>query len=376
MKVLFVTQHYLHISGGAAFASTALVNAFAEISSEITLMYPSKEGVTICGLNKKISLLPIIYNKPSLLKLLNTYCGRIHRFYSVFHELLAQQSFDLVVFDNCIVSHGLINEAIKKKIPAITIHHNYQVEIVKDNMPWYLRIPMLYWVEKAERAAVNLSVLNLTLTESDKNALHKHYSQKAKIETIGIFESSNKDALPIDNNRSKGHNYLISGNLSVKQTVDSLYPWIKNYYDLLKKVDKEARIIIAGKDPQQALYSLCKGKDIEIIPSPISMEPILLNADYYLCPTGLGSGIKLRIMDGLKAGLPVLTQKDSLRGYETFYNDSVYAFNDSNDFCEALQTMRNCDVKPSSIQRKYLEIFSFDSGVDRLKKILLKKEII
>jgi hypothetical protein len=176
--------------------------------------------------------------------------------------------------------------------------------------------------------------------------------------------------------RSHGHNYVITGNLSVKQTVDSLYPWIKDYYPILKAVDVEAKIIIAGKDPQPKLYSLCTGKDIEIIPSPKSMEPILKQANYYLCPTGLGSGIKLRIMDGLKAGLPILTQVASLRGYEKFADSAIYTYESKDDFAEAVRRMKGCSTSTSDIQKQYLEIFSFKQGVKRLKELLLTNKLL
>lgn len=374
MNILFVTQHYLHISGGAAFASTALVNAFAEVANHVTLLYPSQKGISVQGLDKRIEAIPVLYSKSALLKLLDIYSGNIHRFGKAFVKQINANKYDCIVFDNCIVSHRLIKIA-KRQSKVITIHHNYQVEIVHDNTPWYIKLPMLYWVKRAEDMAVKESFLNLTLTDADKIALHKHYSANANIATIGIFEPCDKLPMQLEV-KTHGHNYVITGNLSVKQTIDSLYPWITDYYPILKTVDVNAKIIIAGKDPQPKLYSLCEGKDVEIIPSPKSMELILKQANYYLCPTGLGSGIKLRIMDGLKAGLPVLTQVASLRGYEEFADSAIYTYDRREDFTEAIKRMKKCSTSASDIQKQYLEIFSFRQGVKRLKEILLTNDLL
>ena len=40
MRVLFITHHFLNENGGGSFASRAFINAFAEISDQIILLYP------------------------------------------------------------------------------------------------------------------------------------------------------------------------------------------------------------------------------------------------------------------------------------------------------------------------------------------------
>lgn len=257
---------------------------------------------------------------------------------------------------------------------VIVIHHNYQVEITKDNMPWYVRPPMLHWVEKAEKYAVSNADLNLTLTQQDAQSLRFHYYSKAKIEVLGVFESERKELVRVSEH-IKEHNYIISGNLSVKQTVDSLYPWIRKYYPVLLKCDPHAKLTIAGKSPQKKLYKITSGKNIEIIASPKTMEDILKKMDYYICPTGLGSGIKLRIMDGLKAGMPVLTHKNSSRGYDEFVGKSVFTYTDIDSFCDGIKSITSCKLRQFEIQNEYWKFFSFEKGLERLKKIIYEMKI-
>lgn len=368
MKVLFVTHNYLHIQGGGAYATRAIVNAFAEVADSVKLLYPAVRNSPLPKINPLVEAIPIYYESPRIIKALNVYMGKIHRYYKAFNQYI-DSDIDTVVFDTSIVSHKLIEVAKRRNLKVITIHHNYQVEFAKDDTPISIKLPLVYWVRKAEQSAVVKSDLNICLTQSDADALKKYYCKDAKVSVLGIFEPDSKSVLDIQEHTST-HNYIITGNLSVKQTTDALYPWIKEFYPILKRTDPQAKLLIAGFKPQKELYELCFQRDIEIIDSPQDMAPFLMKADYYICPTHLGSGIKLRIMDGLKAGIPVITHKNSLRGYESFINTSVFIYDSKRTFEELIKEILSKRFSHKSIQDGYLRNFSFTEGVKRLKDLL------
>ena len=368
MKVLFVTHNYLHIQGGGAYATRAIINAFAEIAESIKLLYPAVAGCSIPYINPTVESIPVYYDSSKIVKAINIFRGIIHRYYNVFEQEI-DNGIDTVVFDTSIASHKLIEIARRNKMKVITIHHNYQVEFAKDDTPQSIKWPLIYWIRKAEQSAVVKSNLNICLTYSDADALKHYYDKNANFGVLGIFEPESQSVIDIKEHIT-GHNYIITGNLSVKQTTDALYPWIKEFYPLLKKIDPIAKLRIAGYSPQKELYELCSPWDIEIIDSPQDMEPYLMDSDYYICPTHLGSGIKLRIMDGLRAGLPVITHKNSLRGYESFLNSSVFVYDNTKSFEEILRIVLNKKNSRQSIQKDYLQVFSFTEGVKRLKVLL------
>ena len=370
MKTLFITQHYLDTMGGAAFASRALINAFAQVSESITVLYPSKKGGGRPDIDQKVQAVPVLYQVPSLFKLLNIYTGRIHRNYDIGHQYINKAGlYDTVVFDNSITSHRLVEDALNRGLKVITIHHNCQYDLTKDNTIWYLRLPLLYWVNRAEREAVLKSNLNIALTEDDSERLKSRYSREAHMAVIGMFEPESVP-LPFIDRDGEGHQYIITGNLSVKQTVDTLYAWIRTYYPILESVDNKAHLTIAGRDPQKELYSLCNNKSINIVASPKDMSTLLKEADFYICPIWKGSGIKLRIMDGLKFGIPVLTHERSVRGYEMFISKGVFTYKDANSFEKQLKQLGKDRINREDLQKAYKEIFSYEAGVARLQVIL------
>ena len=106
-----------------------------------------------------------------------------------------------------------------------------------------------------------------------------------------------------------------------------------------------------------------------MIPSPKDITEIISNADFYLCPMDKGGGLKLRVLDGLKNGLLVVTHKVSARGYDEFVSQKcMFCYDDEQSFIEALKNVVESSYSKNDILKLYDGMFSFKSGVNRLNK--------
>lgn len=380
MKVLFITFHPLEGIGGGIFASKAYVRAFAKLFyGQMDLIYPKMDDNNpphISGVNKMI---PVEDNRSRPLKFLNLLRGHVHRNYQCLTEILKLNPYDLIVFDHVRVTGGIIKRAKETGAKIITIHHNYEVEFHRDNDSFPLKQSMIYWMRRFEKEAIQISDLNLVLTEQDKALMHTHYDpiRNKDIRIIGTFESEDRDLPPLSKKISSDPIFVITGDLSSMQTRKSLLPWLEVYYPLLKKYIPNAKLIIAGRNPSSSITKKCTLLGIELIPSPKDMNEVLKRADVYICPTSLGGGLKLRIMDGLKYGLPILTHKVSSRGYQIFIDSKyMFTYEDEESFIKACKELSSQDFNNGNIQKKYLTQFSFQSGVKRLQNILQESNVI
>lgn len=391
MKVLFFTHHYLDDNSGGSFASRAYINAFTEIADSCLLMYPDR-GIPVSDfIHKKCILIGVKYEKSNLGKVIDYYRGRLHRYMDVMIPQIDEFNPDIVVFDNSRTSGGMLKKIIKPGLKIITIHHNYEMEYYKGTKPFIAwRFPFLYFMEEAERTSVQFSDLNLTLTDEDLKLLQIHYDphKTSKIEKIGCFESVSS-IKPVDNkngNMDKSSNsdflFVITGALGTYQTEVSVIPFLENEYQELLKMLPESKLIIAGRDPSDKMKKVCsKYPSVKIIPNPENMQEIIAKADIYICPTCVGGGLKLRVMDGLKAGLPVITHAISARGYSDFSKaECMFIYDTKDTFMlnleKVIQEIKNGNLASSKIKSLYDSYFSFDSGVKRLKEILFRFEII
>lgn len=374
MNILFITHHYLTTVGGASFASRAYINAFAAISDEMTLLYPVKQGQNVfMEIDKKIKQVPVANNMSFIKRAFYWLLGRTHRYDAIAPSIIQDNHFDYVVFDNSKTSFRLLEIAKKKGCKTIVINHNFEFEYIRDNYKGIVKSVNLFWIKKVESNSAQKADLNLTLSKQDIKLICDAYrnGNQDNFKLLGTFEYAPHAKARFANLHSSRNRFVITGNLSAVQTIDSLVPWLRNYYPILKKIYPDSELTIAGLNPGLLLSNMCKELGISLIASPKSMDPIMANADFYICPTSLGGGIKLRVMDGLRWGLPVVTHKVSARGYDLFVKKGcMFTYSDEISFQNALLSLKRNTFNKEQVYNTYRNIFSFEAGVERLRNIL------
>ena len=381
MKTLIVTHHYLDSPGGGCFASRAFINAFAEISNECVLLYPDNGEPINSYINKKVHSIGVKNKTSSIGKLLDIYQGKINRFYHVLFPTIKEYQPDIVVFDNSRTSAGYMRKLRKKGIKVVIIHHNFEMEYYKGSPPNLMwRLPFMHHMKKTEKEAILNSNINLTLTPQDASSLQRHYDplKQSVFNCVGMFEFKPFEKYETIEYESGNDvlTFAITGNLGDYQTEVSLVPFIEEYYPILKKCFPNTKLIIAGKDPSDRLRQICnQHSEIELVPNPENMAKVIGRASIYICPVSVGGGIKLRVMDGLKLGLPVLTHKVSARGYDMFEKAGcLFVYDDIQSFEKMLLNVVEQPNK-ETVESMYQQLFSLESGVKRIKHIFIEQGI-
>lgn len=374
MRVLIVTYNYLSGFGGGVYGARAYINAFAALYDDVTLLYPAQSaGEPLTGIDPRVRGIEVVDHASKLSKAIRLVVRGIpHRFEKPFKELLERERFDLVVFQNSKCSTGLIGPARAVGTRVVVQHDNFEWEYTRDNTASWMRPFLLPPVLRTEREAVLEADINLALTPADADMLLRHYGKgmKGRMELLYPFEFRPvPDHVPDPVSHPV---FVITGNLGALQTRGSLLPWLKEYYPLLKREIPEARLIVAGKHAGENLRQCLDRLDVELVDTPSDMSAVLDRARYYICPVNRGGGVKLRVMDGLRTGMPALVHRVSARGYESLKGLSVFAYESPDSFVEALRSMMASPETAEDRQAAYRACFSFESGVGRLRKILEK----
>lgn len=379
MKVLFVTRSYLFQNNGGANASKAYIKAFSLIYKNLTIVYPENvSGQSDQFIPEDVNKIPCPDTRSNIVKGLDVYRGRLHRFYVPVRRIINKEDFDIVIFDNSITSLGLMKYAKRKGCKIITIHHNVEMEYLKDNPVSILySLPYKHYVKKAEKVALLNSSLNFTLTKDDADTFSKmNPKHNLHLYKIGVFEFSNTvfrlankpNCLDLSGNMV----FVISGSLYFKQSEKPIVDFLKYYYPMLKERYPMTKLIITGRNPSQQLSdTVLRAKDVELVPNPDNIYEVISRADYYICPINAGGGLKLRVMDGLKQGLAAVVHKVSSRGYEDLIEKKIlFEYGDTKTFLYAIDSLISSQVSSRTVYEAYLQNFSLETGINRIKTAL------
>ena len=105
------------------------------------------------------------------------------------------------------------------------------------------------------------------------------------------------------------------------------------------------------------------------------MNKVIQMGNIYICATRLGSGIKVRIADGLRNGLPVIAHQVSARGYSDYVEKGVfYPFSTPEEFDYAINHVikKYYDEKwnRQEIITMYQCLGSLSAGIQKIRALL------
>lgn len=373
MKILFITIDNPFGVGGGDFATHAYLQALSKLSNGDIDVFIRDGIVTDNSIKANYIVVP---ERNNWSRLKSLFAGHLHRYVNAVRKHLAEGvRYDYCVFNSSKTATGLIEEVRLLGIKVVTIHHNVEAEYTRDNTPNPIyRSLLLRMVKKAEKAAYMQSDYNIFLTRQDMDAFPRLYGENDSVKgLIGTFEFNPLPAILPKVSESQRLTFAITGSLCVTQSIDAVRYFFEELYQYLPEGSK---VIVSGKQPTQEVQDLCNSHaNVQLIPNPKDMNEVINHADIYICPTRLGGGMKLRVMDGLRFGIPVIAHSSSARGYDAMVDAGcVTPFYTQEEFSAQLNTIidkiRNNTINRPIIRQRYEEVFSFEAGLERMRSIL------
>ena len=379
-RLLIITRHILSQNNGGSNATKGFIHCIAKLYEDCSLICPAFSYEAKQYIPAHVKVYPYVDQRSRIQKGFDVYRGRICADTPFVKKHLCDHQYDIVVIDHSIAGASLVKLIKNTGAKLITIHHNVERDYNHDNRKGYsmlFRYPYIYYANKAEKDCLLYSDVNLTLTGKDTSTFREWYKNKdLHIHRWGIFNYQPFKNLQF-RSRERSLTFVITGSLHFMQSIRPILDFINRYWPLLMNEHPNAKLSIAGRNPAQSLTETCKKQDgITIIPNPKNMEEVIDKADYYISPIDMGSGMKLRIMDGLKQGLPILCHEVSAYGYEEIANHNcLFTYCDEESFKHALQKMLSTEINPNTVYQNFRKIFSLETGTNCLQNILQEEGI-
>ena len=372
-RILFIATCDMGKRTGGGLANLAYYNAFKHLFPCVVDLAMAEENCI--GMYADVIHVP---RRGFVKKIIGIVHGEFHRNLAFFRHYVRAVAgkYSCCVINGGVYAGDMINLFHEQGIKVIVIHHNFEREYHLGNRSWKtlwgLNATLL---NRIERNAFLKSDLNCYITAEDKRLFHKYYGDcRGREYILGVFEPSSVSLLPM---RGEGdsvvRHIIVSGSMNSTQTITGIMDFKERYYSILEENYKDWNVIFAGRNPGEEIFGFCDEHSdrLSLIPNPPVMDEVIDRGSIFLCPTNVGGGLKLRLMDALRRGMPVLTHEVSARGYDVFFGYPFFqVYHDEDSFKKGLETlvvfMRDNENWQSDILRIYVSHFGFDSGCDRV----------
>lgn len=376
MKILYILKHNPWGIGGGCYACRNYLELFSELFVEENI------DILICNeylqyqtdsIFKNYNFIPVP-PRSKFSQYLSPITHILHRHQELATKMLQRNHYDYCIFDHNSIAGSLVDLCNKIGIKTIVLNHNCELEYFKDNNSKLKNILLLPSVQKNEKNAYLKCDYNIFLTEEDKEIFKRLYGTSQTTSIIGgCFLRKEEIISETDSPFNDKLKIVISGTMGNVQNKDGILYFLNELY---QHVPKDMEIILTGRNPSEEIINLCKlHNNIQLIANPKNILDIVEKCDIFVCPTRLGGGMKLRLIDGLKCGLPVISHKVSAKGYSYFEKEGiVMSFECPEEFKICVDSLIQ-KIKRREINKRYIKqhakiYLEYQSALDRMKTIL------
>jgi len=209
------------------------------------------------------------------------------------------------------------------------------------------------------------------ITESDyagyKQLIPKH---RALVVPAGV----DIEPLPLTPAWDGKTRLLFCGSLSVKMNYDALIFFKERFWRLIKnQMGEQVEMLVAGSLPTSAVQQLCREQQWKLHPDlpNEALREIFGQANFSVLPFPYTTGAKLKLLNSLAAGLPVMATTNMNTLPEQDFLPNLYS-DDPQTWLEHLKKFSQDSLRPESRAscQKYASRYGWETVVGKMDKDL------
>lgn len=215
----------------------------------------------------------------------------------------------------------------------------------------------------------------LALTERDRQAVEKISGKRARVDVLPF----GLDGSPAENTATgrSAREVLFMGAMSASFNRDALDFFIRFIYPHLDSIEDLSFSIVGGRLPQELAY-FEKIADVEVTGKVGDVRPYLARATCLVVPLRFGGGLRIRILEAMLAGLPIICSSVAIAGMPFTAEEDYLLAEKPEEYGSQIKRLIE-DPKlaarlADSAGKKVRDLYNVDKQTRQLEKLL--KEIM
>ncbi len=192
-------------------------------------------------------------------------------------------------------------------------------------------------LERAEQTQCPRFDVNLVVSEGDRRLLqaiqpNAHYHIVANGVDTQYF-------VPITS-EPEAHSVIFTGLLGWGPNVSAMKFLVRDVWPHVKAKFPAARLYLAGKKPAKHVLAWPEeDSSITVVPNPDDMRPWLARATVCVCPIREGGGTRLKILDAMAMGKPVVSTTIGCEGLHVTPRENILIADTPQDFAAKMSDL-------------------------------------
>jgi len=174
----------------------------------------------------------------------------------------------------------------------------------------------------------------VAVTSQDARLLHEEFGAR-HVDVVdngvdtGYFTPSDSPRDP--------HTILFLGSLDWRPNWDAVNLLLERVRPQVRALEPSARFVIVGRNPPESLVErVSRHRDVELFANVDDVRPYLASSAVLAVPLRIGGGSRLKILEALAAGLPVVSTRVGAEGLELQPGQDVSVVDDVEQMAAAI----------------------------------------
>jgi glycosyltransferase involved in cell wall biosynthesis len=218
-------------------------------------------------------------------------------------------------------------------------------------------------LQRLERRICNMFDLNITCSDLDSDRLK---ATAGVTDCISIPNGVDLDYFQPLPTPKKPKSLVFAGGLSWYPNLDAMTFFLKSVWpDLVKQIPDISLTVIGKNPPKWMLEMQNEYSNLRVTGFVDDVRPYMDQAQIYICPIKDGGGTKLKVLDALAMGKPLIADSIACEGIAVVNNESVMFASTPAEYVEKIKYLIDnpdaCDDLSKNGRNLIEDQYSFQS---------------